>query len=121
MRIGIFWIYNGEIFAKTELPESCLETEEIRDIPTGHYEYWPLLQQKYRVFRDMGYDEVPRGRVVQKRGAYIVYASNVMLASGFNRELIEQAFKKELGDSVEFVADEHYKEIRRLGFESFIY
>lgn len=119
MKIGIFWIYNDMIYIKSDTSEQHRSNDNVCDIPTAHYDYWTVLQKQHKHFRRLGYDEVPRGRILKKKNIYIAYSSDAVLASASNRALIEKAFEKGSSDKVQFVQDEHYEDIKHLGFENF--
>lgn len=121
MKIGIFWINNGSIYTKSDLSHKHVSEDGISDLPIGHYEYWSILQQQNRDFLNVGYDEIPRGRVIQQKETFIIYSSRSLLASSANRKMIEKAFEKEALDNVVFKTDEHYENVRQLGFEEFEY
>lgn len=115
-KLGIFWIDKNNIYTLQENRDKVIQIDGARDIETGHVDYWNILQNKYQKFKHLGYDQVPRGRVLEKGSKIIVYSSKDIIKN--YKDLIINDFDL-VKEQVEFIVDEHYAPILDLGFENF--
>lgn len=117
-KLGIFWIHQDNIFVLQEESNTVETIYEVKDIETGHVDYWEDLQKEHSCFQNLGYDQVPRGRVLQKGEKIFVYSSEKIINN--YQDLILESFEL-LNNTVEFISDEHYAPILDLGYEQFDY
>lgn len=117
-KLGIFWIDQDEIFTLQEERETVEAIYGVKDIETGHVDYWETLQHENSRFRNLGYDQVARGRVLQKGNKILVYSSEAIIRD--YKDLLLDSFDL-FGADVEFIVDEHYAAIMDLGYEQFDY
>jgi len=108
--IGIFWIYENQIYSYQEE----LYEQYNQDVEIGHAEYWEQLQSQYKKLREFSYDYIPRGRVLLSDGEIKVYSSNDIIRNDNYRKFILEYFKL---DGAKFIYDEHYRKILDLGFD----
>jgi hypothetical protein len=80
-KVGIFWLFNGQLIFDTSLLSDGEDDGEFIDHPTGHTDYWEELQRLGVVPRDVDYEEPPRGRVLfkKKSGRFALYADRCIL------------------------------------------
>ena len=115
-KLGIFWIHQDDIFVLQEAITQVKSIHDVKDIETGHVDYWDTLQRENPQFRYLGYDQVSRGRVLEKKGKILVYSSRDIIQN--YKDLIINSFDL-LKEEAEFVTDEHYEPILDLGYENF--
>ncbi len=116
IKLGIFWIHQDDIFVLQEASSQVKPIHDVKDIETGHVDYWDTLQRENSQFRYLGYDQVSRGRVLEKKGRILIYSSRDIIQN--YKDLIINRFDL-VKEEVEFVADEHYEPILDLGYENF--
>jgi len=109
-QIGIFWIFEGKIYAKTKCLQDIKAVDNFKDIDDAHYKIWDeiLLQQRKLYLYE--YEDIPRGRVVYSmdNAEYIVYSNEEIINSKEARNLIIGAFNLNR-EQVLFQYDAHYK------------
>ncbi len=111
--LGIFWINNGNIIAKT-IDKEEVETDSLgnKDCPYQHIDEWETRQiylPDSPSLRGTEYQEVPRGRVIfsGSRGKFVIYLDK-SIDSLRTRKDILTVF--ELVESIcIFKHDPHYK------------
>lgn len=110
LKVGIFWIVNGDIIADA-IPLSHANEYGKAIEYGGHWEYWerlvPLTRGQY-LLKSHEYDRYPRGRVVYfpAQRSVVVYADQCLWTSEYRTKLqevfgINQAFR--------FTSDDHYR------------
>lgn len=111
-KTGIFWIYQGNVIAKTRTAqESDHSVNGLLDSPDNHVDYWEEVIVKnpaYSALWEMEYFHIPRGRVLLMTtgAAARVYLDKVLLNEA-NKTLISDAFQLE-GLKIQWRIDEHY-------------
>ena len=116
IKLGIFWIDQNNIFALQEAIDSVISIDDVRDIGTGHVDYWATLQRENSQFKDRGYDHIPRGRVLERKKKIVVYSCKDIIQN--YQDLITNSFNLPK-EKIEFIVDEHYAPILDLGYENF--
>ena len=106
--IGIFWIYDGEIFYKSETLKNIKEIKGSFDADFSHYEVWEEIKNQHKDFYKYEYEQIPRGRVIYQDGKFIVYSSKQIINDENAKKLILKAFCID-DEYVEFKEDEHYE------------
>ena len=56
-KLGIFWIDKNDIFVLQEESNKVETIYEVKDIETGHVDYWEILQKGHSHFQNIGYDQ----------------------------------------------------------------
>jgi len=115
-KLGIFWIHQDDIFVLQKASNQIKPIYDVKDIETGHVDYWDILQRENPQFKYLGYDQVSRGRVLEKKGRILVYSSRDIIQNYKDLIINSFGFSKE---EVEFITDEHYEPIVDLGYENF--
>ena len=107
--VGIFWIYQEQIFAKTVRVETIAPIAGYADSDFSHYTVWGEIVRRHPEVYLYEYEEVPRGRVVfnHNKAQYIVYAHHSLIKDKKKRTLITETFKLQ-EKTVLFKPDEHY-------------
>ena len=107
--IGIFWIYQEQIFAKTVPVDSVMPIAGYVDSDFAHYTVWDEIVRRHPEVYLYEYEEVPRGRVVFDidKTQYIVYAHPNIIENEKKRTLVIETFKLH-ENTVLFKPDEHY-------------
>lgn len=108
--IGIFWLYNNNIYLKSINIDSLKAIENFIDSNFAHYQVWDEISSQHKDFYLYEYEDIPRGRVVYDIAnmQYIVYANNKTISSHESKTLIINAFILQR-DKVVFLYDEHYE------------
>lgn len=110
LKVGIFWIVNGELI--TDMVPLSHASEYGNALEHGgHWEHWDkLLPQTPNQFilKNHEYDRFPRGRVLyfKNKQQIVVYADRC-LWSLQNQSKLQAAFG--IDYSIQFVADNHYQ------------
>lgn len=66
--VGIFWVEDKTIHAHAVLLSAGLDDGNCVNGPLDHVDYWPELERQHPRQRGREYSELPRGRVVYRRG-----------------------------------------------------
>ena len=109
-RVGIFWIFGGEVILDTTPVSEAEPYGEARGHPLGHLEHWTELQRTGAVFREFEYDDLPRGRVVYfpMRREFVLYADPCILQrKNFVRRIMAQMNLPH--NRTRISSDEHYQ------------
>lgn len=80
--VGIFWHFQRRlIIDSTPLSHAEPYGEDCLTHPTGHYDYWTLLQESEEVSKDIEYEEPARGRVLfqKRRDRFLLLADRCIL------------------------------------------
>ena len=77
-QVGIFWIDDlGKMFAASVSLRDAVDYGECRTFEGSHYDLWNKAKHENPTWRNLEYEEVPRGRVVYrkdpKKPEFIVY------------------------------------------------
>jgi hypothetical protein len=67
-QVGIFWAEGKTIHAHTVPLSEGLDYGDCVNGPLDHVDYWPELERQHPQLRGREYFELPRGRVVYRRG-----------------------------------------------------
>ena len=107
--VGIFWIYQEQIFAKTMPVDTIKPIMGYVDSDLAHYTVWDEIVRRHPEVYLFEYEEIPRGRVIFDRNKmqYIVYAHPGIIDDKKKRLLIVEKFGLR-EKSVLFKRDEHY-------------
>jgi hypothetical protein len=105
-KVGIFWVYQGEIIAVPVEREAGEDDGLFINGPQGHAEAWEALRRRDPHLRYLEYEQVPRGRVLfdKRQRRYLVYLDRVLLKARVKAQ-VRAAFG--LPRAV-FCTDEHY-------------
>jgi len=109
-RIGIFWIYEKQIFCEFQQLQTLKPINGFIDSDLAHYQIWEKVKTQHPKFYLYEYEEIPRGRVVYDLSAdqFIVYCNEDLLKDGTSKKLIMKAFGLS-GEKTVFKEDGHYK------------
>ncbi len=107
--VGIFWVYQKQIFAKTVPVDTIKPIAGYVDSDLAHYTVWDEIVRCHPEVYLFEYEEIPRGRVVfnQNKMQYIVYAHHSIVEDEKKRQLVLKTFKLRK-KSVLFKRDQHY-------------
>ncbi|MEA2029335.1 MAG: hypothetical protein U9N49_10225 [Campylobacterota bacterium] len=107
--IGIFWLYQNQIYCKSIAMESIEPVNGFRDSDFAHYQVWDEIIKQHKDFYLYEYEDIPRGRVVYdiENVQYIVYANQDIIDSKKANAFIIDAFALK-SKKVIFKYDEHY-------------
>src|SRR5688572_21481592 len=80
-RVGIFWVHRGKLLAASFPFDQGLSTRWSVDSPIDHIDTWPQFQRQIASLAGLGYEDVPRGRVLWLRPAkrFFVYLDKVLM------------------------------------------
>lgn len=108
--IGVFWIYEKQVFAEFQPIKDIQIINGYKDSDLAHYKVWDKIQNQHPKFYLYEYEEIPRGRVVLdiENDKFIIYCNKPILADETSKELILTKFKLDKSKSL-FKIDEHYK------------
>jgi hypothetical protein len=67
-RVGVFWVEGTIIHSHSVALSEGLPYGEAVNGPMDHVEFWPELERRHAHLRGREYFELPRGRVVFRRG-----------------------------------------------------
>lgn len=116
--IGIFWVFNGKLIKLAAPLEKGTHTAEGIDSPFNHYDSWPALQSKCPELRDLGYEDVPRGRVLflRKSKRFSVYMNKALQRPSIKKLILIKFHLPKT--KTQFLTDPHYttdpKELDRM-------
>ena len=107
--IGIFWIYNSQIYLKSIDKNEIKAINCFIDSDFSHYKTWDDISLQHKDFYLYEYEDIPRGRVVYsvEKQIVIIYANDNIVISDEARSLIIDRFKLKT-KKVIFKYDEHY-------------
>jgi hypothetical protein len=108
-RVGIFWLYRGEIIADcVPWPEGD-EYGEFMNGLSDHCTYWSAVQRRVPALRSYEYEQVPRGRVIYNTGnkSFTVLGNKRLLRDEDQQTLVLKEFQLSRKNS-RFLFDEHY-------------
>ncbi|MEA2029599.1 MAG: hypothetical protein U9N49_11575 [Campylobacterota bacterium] len=108
--LGIFWLYQNQIYCKLIAMESIEPINGFIDSDFAHYQVWDEMVGQHKDFYLYEYEDIPRGRVVYDidNAQYIVYANQDIIDSKKANGLIMDAFDIKT-KKVIFKYDEHYR------------
>jgi len=111
--IGIFWIYENKIFAKTQNLDEVKSINGFKDSDLSHYQVWDKIKNKHPKFYFFEYEDIPRGRIVYdvNKNRFIIYCNENILQDKISKKIILKKFDLINGQAI-FKADSHYKIIR---------
>jgi len=104
---GIWWYVDGSIVYLADDPKLMEAIEGIRDMNIDHVRMWPVVKAYYPNVRELQYDEVPRGRVILRRGKFIILAGPDQVTDESLITKLTEAFNLP-DDNVTVEMDEHY-------------
>jgi len=109
--IGIFWIYENDIFFETQSLKDINPINGFKDSDLSHYQAWDKIKNIHSKLYLHEYEDVPRGRIVFNIDElkFIVYCNKNILSSNQSKQLILKAFKLKKYSGVDFIEDEHYE------------
>jgi hypothetical protein len=110
MKIGIFWYYQNQIIGIAhEFQKSDQDSLGLIDSPYTHVEYWETLRDVIPEFRNIEYEEIPRGRVIYnaKTSKSYVYMDAKLLKNNIARKVAD--FFELNFECVIWKKDPHYK------------
>ena len=104
---GIWWYVDGVVVYLADDPGLMEAIEGIRDMNIDHVRMWSTVGVYYPSVRKLQYDEVPRGRVILKRGQFVILAGPDQVTETALIAQIIEAFNLP-DDNVTVEMDEHY-------------
>jgi hypothetical protein len=104
---GIWWQVEGSVVHFGEDPELMEAVEGIRDMNVDHVRMWPVVGVYYPAVRKLQYDEVPRGRVILRKGQFAILAGPKQVTDTSLIAQIIETFNLPQ-DKVTVEVDEHY-------------
>ena len=109
MQIGVFWIYNNQIFSKKELLKNIEKINNFKDSNLSHYKVWEEIKYKHKDFYMFEYEQIPRGRIVYDtyNRVFLIYCNNDILNNSKAKKMILKEFR--IKEDYLFFYDEHYK------------
>lgn len=113
--IGIWWQVGAKVVRFGASPDSVEPIDSIRDVPFNHITTWPRVVHRYRQLRHVEYDEIPRGRVIQRDGRFVVLLGKRQAQDRRLRLRIIQSFRLPTVGT-QFQTDEHYTVTHEPGF-----
>ena len=110
LRIGIFWVYQEEIFSYSESISSSNQHGDVNDVGMAHYHLWELIREQHQKLHYLEYEEVNRGRVLylNERKVHRVVSNSEVLTDEKVIEQLREIYGIE-ASSIELIHDEHYK------------
>lgn len=118
MKVGLFWVFKGELLTGAVPLSEGAEYGDAIHGQADHVDYWPKLQRLHSELRHLEYEEVPRGRVLfmKTTSRFCVYMDKVLHKPKIKAALIKEfALPKK---RTEFLTDPHYttdpQELERL-------
>lgn len=107
-KVGIFWVHDGKLLsAVTSLDKGAHSPYSI-DSPFDHIDYWARFQKEQPELVQLGYEDVPRGRVLflKEEKRFSVYMDK-RLHVPRTKKLILAAFALPKTQT-KFLTDPHY-------------
>jgi hypothetical protein len=109
--LGIFWVDdNGNLYSEGVTLRDAEDYGNFKIYGGDHYSSWSKAVSRFPQWRDMEYDEVPRGRVVYKKDPknpeFIV---SMKKKSGKHKSKIMSRFDLPMGHVRFDFTDEHYR------------
>jgi len=108
-KLGIFWIYDNQIFYKTQSLKEIKSINGFKDSDLSHYSVWDEVKNQHPKFYLYEYEDIPRGRVVfdVKNLKFIIYCNKYLLNDKNAIKFISKVFSLE-DMNIDIVEDEHY-------------
>ena len=110
MRIGIFWVFKGQVYSYSESISSSNQHGDVNDVGMAHYHLWELIREQHPKLQHLEYEEVNRGRVLylnQKKVHRIVSNKETLDRPSLIKQL-EHIYGIN-DDLLELIRDEHYE------------
>jgi hypothetical protein len=110
MFIGVFWIYDNQIFCETQNINDIKPINGFIDSDLAHYQVWNKVKNQHPKFYLFEYEDIPRGRIVYdiENEQFIIYCNKDILKQKISKKLILEKFQL-LNKKAIFIEDEHYK------------
>jgi len=110
MKIGLFWIYDKQIFPVFQNLSDIKEIDGFKDSDLSHYQTWDFIKMQHEKFYLYEYEDITRGRVVYdvKNDTFIIYCNKLLLQDDDAKKLIINAFTL-VSKQYFFREDEHYQ------------
>ena len=111
--IGIFWIFENQIFMQTQKLKEIKSINGFKDSDLSHYRVWDKVKNQNSKFYLYEYEEIPRGRIVYNtmKNQFIIYCNSNILRDKISKKLILENFGL-IDENYIFKEDEHYKIIK---------
>jgi hypothetical protein len=106
-KIGIWWRVKGRVVCFKDDPETVSAPYGMRDSPRDHIKAWPQVVRKHPFLRQIEYDEIPRGRIIEKSGDFFILIGE---KESKDHHLVAQVCKafNLPARRAQVIADEHY-------------
>ena len=108
-RVGIFWIYRGQIIADyVPWPDGDAYGEFMNGL-SDHCTFWAEVQRRVPTLRSYEYEQVPRGRVIFNTGnkRFTVLGNARLMQDARQQALVLKEFQLS-SQRTRFLFDEHY-------------
>jgi hypothetical protein len=107
-RVGVFWFFKGRLVPVSVNVGKGASGAVAIDSPFDHILEWPHLQKQFPALAALGYEEVPRGRVLflKRKNQFVVYLDKVLTATKVKRTILKE-FQLPTRSTV-FETDSHY-------------
>jgi hypothetical protein len=110
-KIGIFWIYHGEVLARPIFIEDGESQGDLIDSPDSHVHAWDDpdgFMRDYHELMERNYEDIPRGRVLYESNEdrYVIYLDECLM-NARDKAALKKAFSLSKEDCV-FRSDPHY-------------
>lgn len=108
--IGIFWILPNNIICA--FPEKFIAEgngRHFHDSEQAHVKLWPKVVFKHKELGDLGYEEIPRGRIMfdYKSNKFLAYVCENFVQKPLIRNALKEAFCLHQ-QKIMWATDEHY-------------
>ena len=114
--IGIFWIYEKQVFSEVQKLEDIKSINGFKDSNLSHYKIWDKIKNQHPKFYLYEYEDIPSGRIVYdiENNIFIIYCNENILQDEVSKRLILEKFTlvkrfERSQDRIQFKEDEHYK------------
>lgn len=105
--IGIWWKVRDEVVSFPADPGAVQPLDGVKDALLDHIRVWPRVAERFPHLRHVEYDEIPRGRVIQKGDQFVLLIGPAELKDKRLLARIMQAFGLPKGRT-QVLVDEHY-------------
>jgi len=108
--IGVFWIFEKQLFVELQLLDDIQSINGFKDSDLSHYHVWKKVKKLHSKFYILEYEDVPRGRIVFdiSNNQFIVYCNKDILLEEISKKLILNKFELSKQNTL-FKVDEHYE------------